>query len=1237
MATRSDLPVPTRPAEVERLVREYESATRDAVRIVLIEGPPGAGKGRLVRDVRARIGLEAPLVEGRCDPGRPFSAFAGVVESSLEILAQLGIATPVERDALGCGHGCHDLWYQHVAGGAPAPALPSPDRRLRFFEAVRRLLTILARQRAPIVLLRHLERADRGTVELMAFLAEAPAPWEGHGTGSGGAAALHALVVGTVEEAGPSATWEGAPLAEILRLPTTSSVRIGPLDRDGIARYLSSDEVVDAVLRRSGGLPGRIDRLIATEVSALETSVETDLETHSPSARALLEALAVLGRAASLDELERVLAGPVEPAARAELGRSPLVSRVIVDGATLYDYAESPARSLVRRIIPPDRRRALHQSCAEVCAGTPGREVDAARHALRAGDVPRAVELALVAWPLLLASHAYSTAAQLLESLVAAAAEAPAEVRQRLIELYRVTGETERALTHANAARRDRPEDAAAALTAGELMGRRGDLRGAAKALGEALKLAAASGDPAELAETQIALADLSYRRRELDGAARQAAQALEKAREAGSLPLELDARIVWGHIALATGKLDEALETLRIALDKADRAGLPRHLARALNTIGAAEMAGGHDAAAEHAFSRALQIAREALAEEERAVPLEQLAVLAHARCDYRTARRYYHQAAQVLRAVGNPEKLARVVFHLALLYADLGDPFRARRLCSYAWETTKASRFPAVAADGWHVEGAVELEVGETDRAIEVLDRAVGLAQRHKLPETAFEAGVALARAAHLHGDVGAAQRHLEQIARPGTPQREARLALVHADHARARGEHVLARARAAQEVAERSSNPRLRLEAALRVARALLDEARHDEGESVVEAARELERELTEHVPEECLDLWAERRDARQLKDLEATIGLRQRTMPPPPPGGSGTAPPVLEGGPLGRLIGSSAGMQRVKNLVARIAPSDTTVLLRGESGTGKELVAAALHELSTRASQRFVRVNCAAVVETLLASELFGHERGSFTGAHARKKGWFEVADGGTLFLDEIGDISPKTQAALLRVLQHQEFERVGGTETVRVDVRVIAATNANLEELVRTGEFRQDLYYRLAAVTISIPPLRTRLEDLSALSDHLLERIAADTGTDRKAVSPDALRFLKSHRWPGNVRELENVLRSTALLSETQTLEPRHFRMYAEHLEGEALDFDLGGATPGGRETGLAQLFYDQVRKGETSIYDLRKLLERESISRALTETGGNITRAADLLGMKRPRLSQLIKEYELER
>ncbi len=334
-------------------------------------------------------------------------------------------------------------------------------------------------------------------------------------------------------------------------------------------------------------------------------------------------------------------------------------------------------------------------------------------------------------------------------------------------------------------------------------------------------------------------------------------------------------------------------------------------------------------------------------------------------------------------------------------------------------------------------------------------------------------------------------------------------------------------------------------------------------------------------------------------------------------------------------MARLVGSSPQMAQVRSLVARIAPSDATVLVRGESGTGKELVATAVHELSQRSGGPFLRVNCAAVVETLLASELFGHERGAFTGAVAQKKGWFELADGGTLFLDEIGDVSPKTQVALLRVLESRELNRVGGTEPVSVDVRVIAATNRDLEAAVDDGDFRRDLYYRLGAMTIPLSPLRARLSDIPELAEHLLMRMAREMGGPLRALSSDAMRFLRSHRWPGNVRELENVLRSAVLLSEATVLEPHDFQSYAEHLAGAALDIDAAPARDG--DLDLATAFYDRVRSGDASIYELRKTLERESITRALVETHGNITRAAVLLGMKRPRLSQLIREHGIDR
>jgi transcriptional regulator with GAF, ATPase, and Fis domain len=275
---------------------------------------------------------------------------------------------------------------------------------------------------------------------------------------------------------------------------------------------------------------------------------------------------------------------------------------------------------------------------------------------------------------------------------------------------------------------------------------------------------------------------------------------------------------------------------------------------------------------------------------------------------------------------------------------------------------------------------------------------------------------------------------------------------------------------------------------------------------------------------------------------------------------------------------------------------------------------------------------VKVNCAALVETLLLSELFGHERGAFTGANARKKGRFELADGGTIFLDEIGDISPKTQVALLRVLQERQFERVGGTQPIRVDVRIIAATHRDLEAMVRDGSFREDLYYRLRGVMVELPPLRNRLDDLPAVAQHLLDRIGTERGEEPRALSPEARDLLVRHRWPGNVRELENVLRSATLFAESSTLEAHDFAAFREVFT-EAPEPETSAAP---EPSDLEAMLYHRVRRGESSLFEMKKALERECIVRALRETDGNITQAATLLGMKRPRLSQLVKQYGLQ-
>jgi two-component system, NtrC family, response regulator AtoC len=313
----------------------------------------------------------------------------------------------------------------------------------------------------------------------------------------------------------------------------------------------------------------------------------------------------------------------------------------------------------------------------------------------------------------------------------------------------------------------------------------------------------------------------------------------------------------------------------------------------------------------------------------------------------------------------------------------------------------------------------------------------------------------------------------------------------------------------------------------------------------------------------------------------------------------------------GAPTRTLIGSSPSMVQLTETAKRAADSKSTILLLGESGTGKEVLARAIHEWSPRARSPIVAVNCSALSAELIESELFGHERGSFTGAHQQKIGKFELANRGTIFLDEIGDLREPVQVKLLRVLQEHEFERVGGTRTIRADLRVIAATNRDLTEAVRTGAFREDLFYRLNVVTLTLPPLRDRREDVPKLADHFLTKYCAETGKPRLRLSPAALDALEAHAWPGNVRELENAIERAVVLARGSEIEPT--------------DLALLGATVAAPRTPAADGgFHTRVES-----------FKRELIRQSLADAGGNQTRAAAELGLQRSYLARLIRNLGL--
>jgi two-component system, NtrC family, response regulator len=313
----------------------------------------------------------------------------------------------------------------------------------------------------------------------------------------------------------------------------------------------------------------------------------------------------------------------------------------------------------------------------------------------------------------------------------------------------------------------------------------------------------------------------------------------------------------------------------------------------------------------------------------------------------------------------------------------------------------------------------------------------------------------------------------------------------------------------------------------------------------------------------------------------------------------------------------IVGESRVMQEILALVKRVATSRATVLVTGESGTGKELIARALHQSSARAQKAFVSVNCAALTETLLESELFGHERGAFTHAVAMRKGRFELADGGTLFMDEVAEMSQAMQVKLLRVLQESEFERVGGVRTIKVDVRMVAASNRDLKEEVEAGRFREDLFYRLNVVHLHIPPLRQRQEDIPMLAAHFIKKYATENVRGQVRITPEALKLLVAYNWQGNVRELENVMERAVILC-------RHNLITPQDLPGEL--------APAAAEP---KLDIDRFVPLHTPLNEALEYIEEQMIRRALEQSGQVQVRAAELLGITKSLLQYKLKKYHL--
>jgi transcriptional regulator with GAF, ATPase, and Fis domain/tetratricopeptide (TPR) repeat protein len=846
-----------------------------------------------------------------------------------------------------------------------------------------------------------------------------------------------------------------------------------------------------------------------------------------------------------------------------------------------------------------------------------------------------------------------------------AALEAPPRpaqlaLRVRATERALTAGEAEEAFRWAQSAAALAPDDPDLGLLLGRAAVILGDLVAAKVALERCRDLAR---DDAARAVIAAELAEVAYLSGDPATAADQANRALALDEAPGT---RLKARNTLGKLLLASSSWDAA--DVHFAEDAwtASAAALPIEELRARLNRGIALLSKG-------LLDEARSMFESVYAEGERlgdaracAFALDNLSVVATLRHDYGEALVFSERTLKLRQALGDRVATARVVGNLADLRRLLGLLDHAEHAVAFGRRmlATGATRAPGIVPFSLRA-ARIALARGNNVEARREVVQALVETETAGMRDLVCEACCVAARVALEDGELARAGEVLERaLALATTDEMRAEAALVAALHARASGDEGDGLGAAALAACRASGKEDLIIESHALLAEIHRAACRTDMARVHIEEAMALRDRVAATLPNDVRAAFIARPDLVLVAKLHALLSEPTASSDASSPSTRPSARPA----PLvpREIVGDDPAIRGLLAAVKKVARANSTVLVRGESGTGKELVAEAIHRASDRANGPLVTVNCAALVETLLLSELFGHEKGAFTGAVARRRGRFEMAEGGTLFLDEIGDISPRTQVALLRVLQERTFERVGGTSPIRANVRIICATHRDLKAMVERGEFREDLYYRLRGITLEVPALRQRMGDLPRICDHLLARIAAERSEEQKTLSADALELLARHRWPGNIRELENTLRAASLFAEGDTITAPTLLDNVEDLRsvsalargrvslvvpvarGDALasdestpepageeDADPGDAPLPAAEASATAIAYSHVRAGASSLPDIKRQIERDCIARALAETKGNITRAAALLGMKRPRLSQLVKQYGL--
>ncbi|MGC4117085.1 MAG: sigma 54-interacting transcriptional regulator [Myxococcales bacterium] len=1221
-----------RERELALLVREHEEAReRGTARWAFVHGPAGVGKSFLFAALRRSFAQRGIRVfEGRASrtSAKAYGLFSELVPEVLDALAEAGVPARTTAEL--------SRRLGPLCGRQGAADLGPEEKRLDLCDAVAELFA-LAASAGPLFLLSDADAADRASLELLRYLAAATlAP----GSRSGGLFVLSYRE--GVELPGP--------LSDLLAKTPALGLPLAGLDLEGIRAFLSRREVAERLLEATGGLPHALEDVVATPVARPTDLFARRLQALSSTERDALLALAVLGQSAGSELVARIVArarggAPADLASSLDkLAREHFADvRPGVGELTFAVGRESSRQAILELASAPDVR-AMHLSAGEELSSHGGDPETVARHFLAADPTGRGAAEARKAAEALAERSAFDEAAELFRrALQANPATAQPELHQRLAQVLRASGDTLGALRHVGLAQKGatgaqrralRAEAAKLCLSTGRLSTARrlcetvlagGD---PAAAAGMDARRSPSPSDAAGLSAYCDA-ADVMF----LQGHYAEARAHCEHGLASLAAPaVTMPLRTTLAKVLLVQGELAAAAAAYEANASTAREASAPREEARALIGQGVVAHRRGDRRAAISLYRAALSLCGNDRALS--ALALSNLGSLYADSGEFETAVDHLARALSAFTRARRAKEVAHCALNLARLQLFLGDFDRARELSEHARATATEVGDPYLVASAHLVLGEIGEAQSDWQDALASITLAREAFESLSSPRYAAESALAQARVHLARSEPGLARRALgtdfvEEVARTAPPV-EAEREMVAGELALGAGELKLAMQHLsrAKEILLESPD----LEGPYRVYHLLsrLRAAAGDPSGAAADAARaaRLLDELVTRIPPASRAAFQKhpRRAAVLVAASEQEITPSQVAQAL----ALGPAEDVRTTG----LLGKAPALKKVLKVLDAVARSNATVLIRGESGTGKEVLAEALHKKSPRRNMPLVKVNCAAMVEDLLLSELFGHEKGAFTGAVRERKGRFELAEGGTIFLDEIGDISPKAQVALLRVLQEREFERVGGQKTLKVDVRVICATNRDLEAMIQAGTFRQDLYYRLKGVMLELPPLRERLDDLPELIEHFLSRFARERHEEKKALSPEASELLRRYPWPGNVRELENVISSASIFAAGRCITPEAFENVQELaplISGPEATPEVEPEAPTSAPASSGPLdYFELARKRGISLKDLREEMEFQCISRALNEARGNISEAARLLQMKRSRLSQIV-------